>query len=374
MSCSLADKETYSLVYDPSKAIKPPISMSKEEVDSDVRFVEFALKKSYSGYFYKNKKDVEVGIKNLKRYLAKIESIKPGEFCRLLGKSFSHVKDEHLIFQFGPKKCERKIFVGKVGKRKFAEENKLWVLREVDSKGNKILIISISWFASPSSKEWSGMLEQIKARLIEVDFVIVDLRGNGGGDDSVGYQLARVLTGQRQFSTPYGHQYKVVTNPGLDSRANLFSFFSYNSKSENEKNYFLKIIEEDKLKYRNSKEKTVVINKELSPIIKAKALKPVVILQDRACASSCESTIDFFEHIEGVTKIGENSAGQVHFGNLGFVVLPKSTIQLNIPSTYNSYRDDRFIESVGIAPDVKVSEGRDAYDFALQLINQLSTL
>lgn len=372
MSCSLADKETYSLVYDPSIAIKLPISMNKEEVDTEVKIVEFALRKSYAGYFYKNKNDVDVGIINLKRLVAQIESIKPEDFCKLLGKAFSHVKDEHLIFQFGSKKCERKDFVGKVGKRKFAEENKLWVIKEVDDRGSKVLVISISWFASPSSKEWSGMLDQIKARLIEVDFVIVDLRGNGGGDDSVGYLLAKLLTGQGQFSTPYGHQFKVVTKAGLDSRANLFSFFSYNSKSKSEKDYFLRIIEKDKLKYRNSKEKTVVVNNELSPVIMAKAIKPVVILQDRACASSCESTIDFFEHIEGVTKIGENSAGQVHFGNLGFIVLPISTIQLNIPSTYNSYRDNRFIESIGIIPDIKVSEGRDAYDFALNFINQLS--
>ncbi|MFG1486024.1 S41 family peptidase [Halobacteriovorax sp. RZ-1] len=365
VSCSSTNKEEYSLVYDPSIKVEAPPILNKEKIDLDVNLVEYTLKNSYSGYFFKNKNNVELGIKKLKESVVNIESIKPGDFCNVLGESFSHVQDEHLTFQFGPRKCARNTFVGNVGKRIDSEEKRLWTVKKVVEGNSNVLVITISWFASPSSNKWDGMLREIKTHLDKIDFVVVDLRGNSGGDDTIGYQLAKLLTGGSQFSTPYANQYKVVTRPGLESRANLSSFLAYNAESKKQKDFFTDFIKRDKQKYTNYKQETAIVNKVLPKVVKAKALRPVVILQDRACASSCESTIDFFEYIDDVTRVGENTAGQVQFGNLGFVVLPESRIQINIPSTFNSYRDNRFIESIGIKPDVNVPKGQDAYDFAI---------
>lgn len=92
----------------------------------------------------------------------------------------------------------------------------------------------------------------------------------------------------------------------------------------------------------------------------------IYILQDRDCASSGESTIDFFESYPNVTRVGFNTAGMTHFGNLGMVVLTHSGIQINMLTKANRYKDGRCIEFLGIKPDVVLKDGEDAYEFVIK--------
>jgi len=87
-------------------------------------------------------------------------------------------------------------------------------------------------------------------------------------------------------------------------------------------------------------------------------LPPALI--DADCASSCESTTDAFENNTLVKTVGENTAGYVHFGNSGGVILKNSGIRLQVAISYNSYLDGRFIEKVGITPKIPVPAGSDA--------------
>jgi C-terminal processing protease CtpA/Prc len=88
-------------------------------------------------------------------------------------------------------------------------------------------------------------------------------------------------------------------------------------------------------------------------------------LQDKDCGSSGESTIDFFEYFPNVTKIGFNTVGMIHFGNVG---LPNSGLHIKMPTKANKYKDGRFIEFTGIEPDILLEDGQDAYEHALKLI------
>jgi C-terminal processing protease CtpA/Prc len=90
---------------------------------------------------------------------------------------------------------------------------------------------------------------------------------------------------------------------------------------------------------------------------------------DGICGSSCESTINAFEWHSYVKMVGENTAGCVHFGNIGYILLPNSRIEVQIPTQYSEYFDHRFIEKVGISPDIKVPAGQDAYAAAKRIIS-----
>lgn len=92
--------------------------------------------------------------------------------------------------------------------------------------------------------------------------------------------------------------------------------------------------------------------------------KPIYILIDATCASSCESTTDFFEFNPLAKTIGENTAGYIHFGNNGNVFLKNSGVNLQIAVSYNSYHDGRFLEKKGITPKIRVPQGQDAMKFA----------
>ena len=73
---------------------------------------------------------------------------------------------------------------------------------------------------------------------------------------------------------------------------------------------------------------------------------------DQRCASSCESTIDAFEFYPQAKKVGENTAGFIHFGNVSPAILPNSKIMVQI----------------GIKPDIPLPEGTDALAHILKLI------
>ena len=62
--------------------------------------------------------------------------------------------------------------------------------------------------------------------------------------------------------------------------------------------------------------------------------------------------------------------GMIHFGNIGIIVLPNSSIQINMPTKANKYKDGRFIEFTGIKPDIVLEDGQDAYQHVLGLLKK----
>jgi hypothetical protein len=94
--------------------------------------------------------------------------------------------------------------------------------------------------------------------------------------------------------------------------------------------------------------------------------RPVYVLVDRGCASSCESTLDAFERHPEVITVGENTGGFIHFGNMGMAVLPRSGIVVQLATDFWKYDDGRYLEKIGIAPKLRVSAGGDAMTAALE--------
>lgn len=358
------EQETFSLKYDHTANITIPNTISKSDLDYDFNMLKYSLRNAYAGYFFHNKDDVEDGIEVLEKKISKLKEINSSDFCKEAAKAFANVKDQHLTFKLGRQMCSNYTHVGNVGKRMFQENEKIWTVKLIKEKEANVLAISIDWFPSSSSSVWTGMIKEVEALLNKADLVILDMRGNGGGDSTIGYMLAKVLSGAENLVLPYGKQFKVVTKAGLESRENLYAYYARASKDEKERDFYRKQMLGDKEKYTDSKSEVIALSKDLKAVQKFNAIKPTYLLQDRACASACEATLDYFEYIDGVKKVGENSAGLVHFGNLGFVVLPKSGLQINIASTFSTYRDKRFIESSGVTPDVVVPKGSDAYEFA----------
>ncbi len=171
---------------------------------------------------------------------------------------------------------------------------------------------------------------------------------------------------------PYASQW---TNPSPEASqlfVNTFEYWARSSlKDEKEPPAHILQLKKDfiekrdlalKNKSQNRSETTEDRNEEFD--ISKSIQKPIYILIDGDCASSCESTVDFFEYNTLVKTVGENTAGYIHFGNNGSVFLKNSGIQLQMAMSYNSYLDGRFIEKTGITPKIKVPKGKNAMDFA----------
>jgi hypothetical protein len=73
----------------------------------------------------------------------------------------------------------------------------------------------------------------------------------------------------------------------------------------------------------------------------------------------------FITYFPNVKKVGTNTKGQVHFGNVGKLILRNSGIIVQLATSYNMYFDRRFIEKVGIAPDIYITDDQDAMNVAI---------
>jgi C-terminal processing protease CtpA/Prc len=96
---------------------------------------------------------------------------------------------------------------------------------------------------------------------------------------------------------------------------------------------------------------------------------PVAVLVDAACGSSCENAVHLFRKV-GATIVGENTAGAIHFGQAGRLVLPNSKTVIVVATQYVRYDDGSFLEKVGFSPDVPVAPETDAMDVALEWVTQ----
>ena len=237
-------------------------------------------------------------------------------------------------------------------------------------KGKQILYISISKFPSHKGNAWKGFMEVVQAKIDHVDLAILDMRGNGGGDDTTGYRLSALFhkaKDQFSFPTPYGKQITSQTPETLTLKINSakiglrwgngpVSFFK-EWKAESEA-LLKKAIAGD------LNEKKVSIKEPISKDWAFKGYKiPLYILMDSGCGSSCESSIDAFEYNPYVKKVGTNTAGTLHFGNISSLFLKHSRLHIQTPTHANFFRDGRFIEKTGIKPDISVPDGQDAFEY-----------
>ena len=74
------------------------------------------------------------------------------------------------------------------------------------------------------------------------------------------------------------------------------------------------------------------------------------------------------EGLNNAKRVGQHTYGAVHYGSVGSVILPYSSVALNMGIGFNKYKDGRFIEKMGIKPDIEVPTGKDALQVVYNLI------
>jgi hypothetical protein len=289
----------------------------------------------------------------------------PKKLCQKIGEVLSIFPDQHLKAKYRGTYCfESDIKKVEVGKNLNDSKNP-WIGIK-DKKG--IYTIAISQF---TPGKWPGFLEFVREAQRSAKMIIIDLRGNGGGDDSIGFELAEILAGQK-IETPIAPAIRRNTLETLQIWENYLNVLKKSSNDKCEKDQLDVYLNE------NSERMNTVLSGGVEEFI-SKDVKEtnwqydqtkgfqgkIFILQDKDCASSCESTIDFFEFFPNVTRVGFNTAGMTHFGNVGLFVLPNSSIQINMPTKTNRFKDDRFIEFKGRAPDIVLNEGQNAHDYVM---------
>ncbi len=259
-----------------------------------------------------------------------------------------------------------------VGKNKISDAAKAWEISKVGNSKD-VALIAISKFPSSQDSVWTNFIALLQNNLEGTKGAIIDLRSNSGGDDYFGMEMAKIFWGG-----PFHHLVQMQFN---NTSAEALSIFA---------NHFrLQAIATGQAQNPNSIPEKIVasfmqqieqaLNQQISPIqIRPKAgsdpnamvtqtgyQKPIYILIDALTASSGEFTALALYHHPYAKILGENSAGFVHFGNAGKILLPNSKIQVSISTQFSDLENHLFIEKVGIPPMLNISPGNDAFDAAL---------
>lgn len=374
VGCSTLAKKDYRYIAIPDVINDDPLKqLSDSQVRSDVDQVLYALTTTYSGRKFLPNQEFP----NL---ISDIQSIKgpmtAEVLCQHIDTAFEKVSDSHLNAKFKNKNCvpnghDRK---GQVGKNFFPRGDIPWLVKTEKRKNKTALLVSITSFPSSSSPVWNGFIDSVKKELPKKDLVILDMRGNGGGDDTKGYELSTLLAG-RKLPTPYKPQWTGNNPEVFQIFINSFEYWSRLDRDSGKTppEYLSKLKNEFTTKRdRASRGENVPfhdtsVQNERRPDAVAEPIAktiPIYILMDADCGSSCESTINSFELNPNTRLVGENTAGYVHFGNNGSVFLNNSGVMLQFAASYNSYIDGRFIEKTGISPQIKAAPSSDALDVA----------
>ena len=202
--------------------------------------------------------------------------------------------------------------------------------------------------------------------------LIVDLRGNGGGDMDVGYELARYLA--KKKIGVYADSKRLVRNVAahkdlakyLDTYSDeLKSAIENGVPTTNFKKYDAQFFE--------------IVGRENYPIVEPDAnyfKGKTFVIADASNASATFQFLDFVQKNKLATIVGQISGGNkqgINGGNYFFLRLPNSSVEIDIPVYFQSPLKMQKDESV--IPDVLVKKQTEDignnYDRELMTVKNL---
>lgn len=353
-----------------------PKAVTSTEVKEDIDFLVFLLSEAYSGKDYLPGTTFSDAIDTLNKISGDTNL---EQFHEQIDDALFLIPDNHLLSYYKGKDGKKRISMEKVanvGKNNIKDPNLVWEVRIDKIASKNILYISLTRFPNPDSELWNGFLESVSSQLKNSDSIVLDMRGNGGGYDSMGMRLTALL-----FGHPYEHpikrqvRFQSLESLALELNRNKINMINLSASNEKIPAYLVDEFNRAEKEYKRAQSGQIADmfiltgkggGSRTEPVTGYK--KPIYILVDAECGSSCEYVVAGFQWHNYAKTVGENTNGTFHFSNTGLAILPNSKIRVNIPSQYSEYFDQRFIERVGFTPDIKLSSGEDAYEVVKKII------
>jgi len=169
-----------------------PSSLTREQVEQDISILEYAFREAYGGRKFVPKEQME----RLANSLARIRQNPPNsprELCRQIDEALVDVQDRHLMTLFSEELCSEKRKAiwktGTVGKNLHPKTNPPWAVSKIKIGKRTVPVISITAFPKSEDESWNGFLPAVEKAVKTAPAIVIDLRGNGGGDDSKGLAM-----------------------------------------------------------------------------------------------------------------------------------------------------------------------------------------
>jgi len=197
--------------------------------------------------------------------------------------------------------------------------------------------------------------------------IIVDIRGNHGGNEHWPISWIRGLTGERAESVFIFSE--LTSKTTMAARANVFAYLYDRTPSTT-------IYRDDAERHARIAESFesgerqpdwVGPNYPLVPLIANDTT--VILVTNGSVASAGEGLIMRLSQAENVVVVGENSMGCLTFGNGGAHQLPHSKLMVWLPINFGLYLDMEFREEEGLMPDLWVP-AEDAVNYAVAAVRR----
>jgi len=213
--------------------------------------------------------------------------------------------------------------------------------------------------ATPANRDKLEQFAQEASQFKDEEYIVFDLRGNSGGADIYASDWVKNYTG---ISPGEGLvESTLVTNTANQLLENSFK-----------KIYDMKITElepEYQKLFMPTKSGWTEIKYHKNKLIENDGL--VIALIDNGVASAGESFVKYLKQLSNVIFIGTNTAGVLHFANMGMCNLPNSKIEVFLSKTISMEADFNFREGKGYFPDFWVNP-EEALDLSLKFISNYS--
>jgi hypothetical protein len=227
-----------------------------------------------------------------------------------------------------------------------------------------IPVVRIRSFSDHHIKYIDQFLEAAKKHRGE-PIIIIDIRGNGGGNEKWPKEWVTQFTGQQPSSKRYFTE--LTTKTTMMGRANYFEWLSSLYPDVNfyqtEKDQFMTQVNLFEKEYTTPywsgpfHQDASIISNETT----------IICITNRKVASAAEGFIIYLQQVENVIFVGENTRGALVFGQMTLHQLPHSKLSLNLPISLNIPLDLELREEKGFFPDLWVP-AEDAVNYAVAAV------
>jgi hypothetical protein len=218
------------------------------------------------------------------------------------------------------------------------------------SLDGQIVAIRIPMMTPPADEHFK-LIKLLKRRNLYTG-VMLDLRGNPGGDDWFMYNLAQALR-PNSFIINQSYRYRWVRSIAAQEGFVLRLRKLVQTYPEYEP--VLRKHEEILADMRSSGFRRTIEERDMSVDLVADshfAPPRISIIVDKSCASACELVVGAFISDPNVVVIGQPTRGRFKYGNGGLFQLPISGIELSLPSFGNFLSSREGKEFFGFIPDI----------------------
>lgn len=390
-------RDPKSLLMHESTSVSPAQNLSAEESQADIDLLLYALDEGYIGSRYAPERELKAARKTLVKLAG--SNLTHEDFCKGIAAALQNIRDRHLTAAYDDKRCDPpRSPEGSVGQNLAQQSGWGFIYRPRTVQDNNVAVFAISEFSDPEGQSSPGKrtLERLEeAFRYKPAAVVIDLRGNRGGYQDLQqfftrifysplqttsdrpmerrllsleamYLLMNDMRSSGKWTTDQWREVQKIDAPLMQSYMEFRTFLKNQGMELPSSNPPQVMASTMTSTVATEAESSKVTNETWdSELSLPRFSGPLYLVVDNHCASACERMLEDLEGRPQTWVVGQKTAGAVRYTHTGLLVLPKSGVQVAIPTVATFYDDQREIEPIGYEPQIIVRDGTDALEVAI---------